>query len=811
MLSETVVMANAAIIIKAASIGLVLIGALLLGLSLPHARKIQANQQLADELRRKWRITFNLILFFLFGYIAFDIALFFGYLFPMILVTATVFFGGACLVFLTVHQASIRSFGKRQRLENRMSRLNDCLLGFSHRHSDNIKRLTNLCGELMEGVCALYNRIDGGVLSTISAWNAPADLKMVDKAEGHLCNDVVRQGDGGRALCVRNLSKTAYADSDPNVRLYNLSTYLGMPVKCNGTVVGSLCVVYQTDFAPDEEDLKFLGILASAIGVEEERRLAIEALEKAHSELESRVLERTEELERANERLLVDIAERKKAEEALWKSETILRKVFEVIPDMVAVIDRDLRLIHSNWQGGYEYVPEEIRDACPFCYDAFYPERGCPCDNCHSLQVFRTGKPVCSEKYNPRIGLVEVRAFPILDDSGQVVMVAEYIRNITEQRRLEDELRKAHKLESLGVLAGGIAHDFNNLLTGILGNISLARKTTDPHSEVVKRLDEAEKAVARSQDLTQQLMTFSKGGNPVKKTASIEQIVRGSAAFVLRGSNVRCEFNIAEDVWPVEVDEGQMNQVINNLIINADQAMENGGIIKVAIENQTVAPLNEMSLKEGCYIKISIDDHGSGIPAEHIHRIFDPYFTTKEHGSGLGLATVYSIVKNHDGFVGVESKEDGGASFFVYLPSSEHGPGEVVENKPDTISGTGRILVMDDEELIRDVATDILDYLGYGAVTCRDGREAIDLYRDAMATGEPFSAVLMDLTIPGGMGGRETIQRLLEIDRHAVGVVSSGYCTDPILSNYRDYGFSGIVEKPYSMDKLGKVLHELLG
>ena len=209
---------------------------------------------------------------------------------------------------------------------------------------------------------------------------------------------------------------------------------------------------------------------------------------------------------------------------------------------MVAVIDRDLRLIHSNWQGGYEYVPEETRSACPFCYDAFYPERGRPCDNCHALQVFRTGKPAYKEKYNPRIGLVEVRAFPIYDDSGQVVMVAEYIRNITEQRRLEDELRKAHKLESLGVLAGGIAHDFNNLLTGILGNISLARKTSDLHSEAVKRLDEAEKAIARSQDLTQQLMTFSKGGTPIKKALLITDIVKDSCEFALRGSNVRCDF-----------------------------------------------------------------------------------------------------------------------------------------------------------------------------------------------------------------------------------------------------------------------------
>lgn len=198
---------------------------------------------------------------------------------------------------------------------------------------------------------------------------------------------------------------------------------------------------------------------------------------------------------------------------------------------------------------------------------------------------FQHGPAGVQRKYNPRIGLVEIRAFPIFNDAGQVVMVAEYIRDITEQRRLEDELRKAHKLESLGVLAGGIAHDFNNLLTGILGNISLVRKTIDPHSKAIKRLDETQMAVARSQDLTQQLMTFSKGGAPVKIAAFIDQIVKDSAAFVLRGSNVKCEFAIADDVWPVEVDEGQMNQVVNNLIINADQAMENGGIVKVRIEN----------------------------------------------------------------------------------------------------------------------------------------------------------------------------------------------------------------------------------
>jgi two-component system cell cycle sensor histidine kinase/response regulator CckA len=316
--------------------------------------------------------------------------------------------------------------------------------------------------------------------------------------------------------------------------------------------------------------------------------------------------------------------------------------------------------------------------------------------------------------------------------------------------------------------------------------------------------------VARSKDLAQQLMTFSRGGTPIKKTAFIEQIVRDSAEFILRGSNVKCEFFIANDVWPVEVDEGQMSQVINNMIINADQAMGNGGIIDVRIENQVVEHQNEMSLKEGRYVRITIEDHGTGIADEHIHKIFDPYFTTKEHGSGLGLATVYSIVKNHDGFVGVESKEGVGTSFFVYLPTSENDVPQVADRQPDAQSGSGRILVMDDEELIREVASEILDYLGYSAVACPDGKAAIELYRKAMSAGEPFAAVLMDLTIPGGMGGQETMKRLLEIDKDVIGIVSSGYCHDPILSDYKRYGFSGIVGKPYSMDALGTVLHDLL-
>ena len=505
-----------------------------------------------------------------------------------------------------------------------------------------------------------------------------------------------------------------------------------------------------------------------------------------------------------------DITDRKRMQDALWKSESIQRKIFESIPDLLAVIERDFRIVHSNWGGGYDYVPEDVRSGFHHCYDAFYPEQGKPCDDCHALKVFQTGRQVSSEKYNPRIGLVEVRAFPIFDASGEVVMVAEYIRNITEQRRLEEEMRKAHKLESLGVLAGGIAHDFNNLLAGILGNVSLERQLTDPADKRYTRLENIEKAALRARDLTQQLLTFSRGGEPVKKTTSIGQIVMDSASFVLRGSNVRCEFIIPEPVWPVEVDVGQMNQVFNNLIINADQAMPGGGDITIRIENLPAAPKEFPAIREGKYVKISLSDHGAGIAEENLEKIFDPYFTTKQRGSGLGLAIVYSIIRNHGGYIGVESTVGTGTTFNILIPASEMELPAVEHTERTSLTGSGKILVMDDEEILREVAFEILSHLGYTVVVCNDGAEAVALYREAMANKGPFAAVLLDLTVPGGMGGKETVEKLLEIDSKVICIVSSGYCNDPILAHYREYGFRGVVEKPYNMETLGYVLHELL-
>ncbi|MGD1076111.1 MAG: PAS domain S-box protein, partial [Thermodesulfovibrionales bacterium] len=380
------------------------------------------------------------------------------------------------------------------------------------------------------------------------------------------------------------------------------------------------------------------------------------------------------------------------------------------------------------------------------------------------------------------------------------------IRDITDRKKTEGELLKVLKLESLGVLAGGIAHDFNNILTAIMGNISLAMLYVKPGNELFDRLLEAENASMRARSLTQQLLTFSKGGTPVKKTASIVDLIKESAGFVLRGSHVKCDFILEDKIWPVEVDEGQMSQVIQNLVINADQAMPDGGTISVRVENNVVGSEDSLPLREGRYVKIMINDHGIGIPDEYREKIFDPFFTTKQKGSGLGLSTAYSIIKKHDGYITVESEIGSGTTFFIYLPASRKriAKKQAVGGVP--ISGAGKVLFMDDEEMVRNTAGEMLRRIGYTVEFARDGAQLIEVYVKALVSGQPFDAVIMDLTIPGGMGGKETIKKLLEIDPAVKAIVSSGYSNDPVMADYKKHGFVGVIAKPYRIKQLSEQL-----
>ena len=321
---------------------------------------------------------------------------------------------------------------------------------------------------------------------------------------------------------------------------------------------------------------------------------------------------------------------------------------------------------------------------------------------------------------------------------------------------------------------------------------------------IVERM---EKAAQRAKGLTRQLLTFSRGGAPVRKTASIGEILKDTAGFALRGANVKCEYFLPDNLWSVEVDEEQMSQVVNNLIINANQAMPEGGIIRLCAENIVVHEEDTLPLKKGEYIKVSIEDEGVGIPEKYLQKIFDPYFTTKEKGSGLGLAITYSIVKKHDGYITAESRSGVGTRFCIFLPAlSKHMSTKKVSEEK-LYSGRGRILVLDDEQDVRDTVMDILSYLGYQGECAKDGDEAIRLYKKAMKSGEAFDAVILDLTIPGGFGGDKVIRELHKIDPKVKAIVSSGYAGDPILSQHKEYGFDDLISKPYKTEELSKVLY----
>jgi two-component system cell cycle sensor histidine kinase/response regulator CckA len=509
---------------------------------------------------------------------------------------------------------------------------------------------------------------------------------------------------------------------------------------------------------------------------------------------------------------LVDITELKKAQEELKESEEKFRRFFEddLTGDYIATSDGIILECNPAFLQifGYDNKAELVSENIP----VLYPE---PSEKAFILDELRAkGKlenyeTIRKRKDGTLITVIE-NIVATFDEDRKLIERKGYIYDITERKRMEQELLKIEKLESLGMLAGGLAHDFNNILTTIIGNISLAKMDVDRGTSLYEFLEEAEKASQRATNLTQQLLTFAKGGAPVKETASLSEVLRESTSFSLRGSKVRADFVIPEGLWPVEIDVGQMNQVISNLVINADQAMPDGGVIQIQAENMSIGAGHGLPLEPGEYIRICIRDQGIGIPEKYLSKIFDPYFSTKHKGSGLGLTTVYSIVKKHDGHITVDSEVGVGTTFDIYLPASEKELAETKEVEEEAVKGQGRILVMDDEESIRDLAYQSLRRLGYEVELAADGKEAIEKYEKAGQSQNPFDAVILDLTIPGGMGGKECIRRLKEIDPGVKAIVASGYADDPVMANFGDYGFTLSVAKPFSIEKLGQGLHHLL-
>ncbi len=588
---------------------------------------------------------------------------------------------------------------------------------------------------------------------------------------------------GSRILTSRFSNWTNMAQQEfPNDHLlsqWNISSYIGNPL------IGSTGQIIGLVVALGRKPLRNIQVAQSII-----RLFAV----RASSELE-----------------------RKRAEEALRDSEERYRAIVENSYDLIIETTPSGTCLYlsPNCVNVLGYPVKELLGKNFF--DLVHPEDGENLAHDFEQKVKRleSGEMVC--RLHLRTGewrWFESHTRPFRTTGGNILVVID-ARDITERKRAEDERLRATKLESVGVLAGGIAHDFNNILTSVFANVGLSKmlasKVKTPSDvSIVERLTAAEKACLRARDLTKQLLTFAKGGAPIKNIASISTFITDTVEFALRGSNVRCELNLPDNLWAVEVDEGQMSQVIQNLIINADQAMPDGGVITVEARNTEIEQSANLPLKNGRYVVIKVKDEGIGIAPECVSKIFDPYFTTKQKGSGLGLATTYSIMKRHDGHITVNSELDSGTTFLLFIPAAESLTIDTHAVEEVLISGTGRILIMDDEVEIRDILGKMLQHLGYTVTYANEGNEAIQEYQRALDEQTPFVLSIIDLTIPGGMGGKETVRQLRKIDPQVLAVVSSGYCNDPVLANPENFGFKGVIAKPYNLSDLSKVLSRIL-
>jgi PAS domain S-box-containing protein len=523
-----------------------------------------------------------------------------------------------------------------------------------------------------------------------------------------------------------------------------------------------------------------------------------------------------------NKRLSAEVESLKKENEALRSGRTKLEKMLESIGEGVIAVGCDLAVIFANNAAasicGFDIrgaIGRPISSALRLINSASREPAPNPVEK--TLQTRQTVglehnsiivTPAGEEKF------LSASSAPIFDGGGALSGAILVFRDISDRRKMEEELLKVSKLESLGVLAGGIAHDFNNLLTGITGNISYAKFIIDDESPAQEALNTAEEIAFKAKDLTAQFRTFSKGGAPVKKIVFLSETLRPAVEFSLRGTKVRASYDIDAALWPAEIDEGQISQLVANISINAAQAMPDGGRLFVRASNETAAAGNPMNLPAGKYLRISFRDEGHGIPQENIAKIFDPYFSTRRAGDGLGLTASYSIARKHGGIITVESAHGMGAVFSVLLPAlPEAGASSCLSPGPGiSAAGKGRkILVMDDESIVREVTANLLKHLGYEVRTVKNGSEAIAAYMEAGKDLKPFDAMILDLFVPGDLGGPEVVKTLAGAGEKVKAIAASGFSNETIMAKYRDYGFCAVVSKPYKIKELDELLQSVIG
>ncbi len=513
-----------------------------------------------------------------------------------------------------------------------------------------------------------------------------------------------------------------------------------------------------------------------------------------------------------------DVTARRQAEEKLRESEEFVRNILDTVDEGFIVIDKDFRILTAN-RAFCAHAGEAAGDIFGrHCYEVSH-RSPVPCYesgvDCPVRLAFDTGEPHAAiHRHRDAKGalmFVETKAFPIKDQNGSVLSAIETVNNITEKHLLEEERLKTQKLEAIGTLAGGIAHDFNNLLQGVFGYISMAKMAIGRKERAHTMLEQAEQALHLSVNLTKQLLTFSKGGKPVKKKMDLRPVIENSAKFALSGSSVDYRITVDDGLRPVEADDGQIGQVVQNIVLNAEQSMPQGGTVTITARNVVVPGTGLPRLLEsGDYVEVAIRDSGIGIPARHLARIFDPYFTTKCKGSGLGLATSYSIVRNHGGLIAVSSEPGQGTTVTLYLPATDGEPSLSPAPAATTAARKGNILLMDDDDVVRNVAGELIRSLGHGVTLAEHGEAAVAHYRAARDSGFPFDVVILDLTVRGGMGGKDALERIRAEDPGVRAVVSSGYSDDAVVADHRAHGFAARLTKPYELADLNDVLNTLL-
>jgi two-component system cell cycle sensor histidine kinase/response regulator CckA len=656
--------------------------------------------------------------------------------------------------------------------------------------------INEICEKIMNSLFHDLKSIDSGAILLIDdnsgelkeriykARNNKKDLKM--HYSRTIVDRVMREG---KAVLMSDTSREQEYDLSDSIALMRIKSIMCVPLISKSYIRG---VIYVHSFSLGngflKDDLFLLTALSSPAA------LAIE-----NALLYSR---------------------RKEAEEALRESEEKYRLLAETAKEIILTFDLDGKVTYANktWSEISGYSKEEtlgkgLESLVPDDELDGFRER------LSSQRSFKNG-PYLYEveflsKAVERIPL-ETSSSPLMKQGkpSGLLLIA---RDIRERKKMEEDLLRIQRLESIGTLAGGIAHDFNNLLTGVLVNVDFARMDLDPKDKIYKRLSDAKKACFSAKDLTHQFITFSKGGAPMKRIASIIETIKNSVTLALAGSDITWERSIPDDLWLIEFDESQMRQTIHQLVTNSKEAMPEGGTIKIHAENININSEGEeqnLGLRDGEYVKISIQDRGVGIPRENLPKIFDPYFSTKEMGAhkgmGLGLTTAFSIIKKHDGHITVESELNKGTTTCIYLPASKKELPKKKGTERDYPPIKGKILVMDDEDVIRDTTGQVLRFLGHDVVLSKDGLEATDLYHRAKEAGEPFDAVILDLTVRSGMGAKEAIKRFMGIDPNVKAIVTSGYPDDTIITNFSKYGFSGAIAKPYNGEELEKILNRIL-